>query len=278
MSQVSGIGLRPTVNAGTSQAGVATATQAQTPTKPAPAKPGRGSNADVTSPANVYKDQVSQDPVSQLKVKIARYQNQLTEKLRKTYPKKWAELQRDLGIAYTDLGNRTGKKEELKKAVMAFDKALNVFKSNNASRAEIQYKRGNALMLLGGTEELRKAVAGFNEALKVSESDKTNRAEIQLNIGIALECLARNIRMHAEEKKDIKELKGAIDLLRESAKAFNAAINSGTKARTDAINAKDDDKIEELNRRLQDFQEGLNYVQTSIKQAEAREKELEEHK
>jgi tetratricopeptide (TPR) repeat protein len=235
--------------------------------KPAPAKSpiGQGSGADIPPSTNVSIDPASQRSVSQLQAEIAGYEQQL---LLETSLKKRAELQKNLGIAHIKLGNayeersnRAGKEEELKKALMAFDAALKMFKSNNASRAEIQKYRGIALIRLGGTEDLKKALTAFNEALKVFKSDNAKYAEVQDDIGIALESLAVSKVADARKNRDIKKLKTAKKLLEDSADAFNAAIDFGSNARGEAIKAKDDAKRNELNFSLQVFQGDLKNVQ-----------------
>ncbi len=264
---------RPAVHPPTAKA-VAQAKPAQAGSRPGPANPpiGRGSGADVNSPANVSRGQATQDPVSRARAEIVGYKKQLTKKLRTKDPEKWAKLQKNLGFAYARLGIISRNSEELKNALAAFDQALTVFKPGSPKWAEFQYYRGIVLIQLGeillvGKKELKTALEDFKEALKVEkealkvETNDRTRAEIQNFIGIALQHLA-------EITKDVDETK-AFSLLTDAAKAYSEAVKSEKKA-LDAIikNAtgrgvdKHDNDIDTLNQNINKFQGNLNAVKS----------------
>ena len=142
-----------------------------------------------------------------------------------TEPEHRAKLSVAYGNALQTLGERESGTKNLKKAVAAFNEALEVYTRERVPLdwAMAQNNLGAALVALSKlesrTENLEKAVAAFNEALKerIRQRVPLQWAETQNNLGAALQTLG-------ERESETENLEKAVA-------AFNEALKEHTRER-----------------------------------------------
>lgn len=132
----------------------------------------------------------------------------------------WAITRNNMGVAYLNLAERAGDKNQLEQAAQIFRDSLAVLtrQSDPVNWAATQNNLGNALLNLGkrqiDSKQLEEAVAAYRAVLEVRSREKTpvDWSDSQNNLGIALYTLG--------------EREGSDTRLVEAAAAYRAGLSA----------------------------------------------------
>jgi tetratricopeptide (TPR) repeat protein len=181
-------------------------------------------------------------------------------------PRRFSEIQNNLGKVYIRLSYYENPIENLQKAIAAFEQALR-FRTPDKARleyAETQNNLGLAYTELAEhkpRESLQRALTAYEKALSVLTSEHSDYAKTKSNLGVVYWFLAKRVESSKENlKRAIKAYNEALNLLKPEEYPLDYAITMMRLGVAYRNLAEHEEPKENLERAIAAYKEALRFV------------------